>query len=96
MRILISVFVLSLLAACSTTGFSKYSKVVGPFKVVGQGPTAEAARQDGFKKAIELDVDWIMNLGSDDLLHPSLLELYEKQNLHSARHEAPPEFRNTL
>jgi len=53
MRILISVFLLSLLTACSTTGFSKYSKVVGPFKVVGQGPTAEAARQDGFKKAIE-------------------------------------------
>jgi hypothetical protein len=53
MRILISVFILSLLAACSTTGFSKYSNIVGPFTVVGQGPTQEAARQDGFKKAIE-------------------------------------------
>jgi hypothetical protein len=35
----------------------------------------------GFRKAAKLDIDWIMNLGSDDLLHPDLIELYKKQNL---------------
>jgi len=53
MRILLSIILFTILSACSTTGFSKQSSIVGPFKVVGRGHSEESAKNDGFKKAIE-------------------------------------------
>ena len=53
MRTLLITFFCCILTACSTTGFSKHTSIVGPFNVVGTGSTQELARQDGFKKAIE-------------------------------------------
>jgi hypothetical protein len=53
MRILLSIILFTILSACSTTGFSKQSSIVGPFKVVGRGHSEESAKNDVFKKAIE-------------------------------------------
>lgn len=53
MRYITYLLVFAMLTACSTTGFSNKSSVVGPFKVVGRGHSEETAKQDGFKKAIE-------------------------------------------
>lgn len=53
MRTLFVLTICFILAACSTTGFSKHTDIVGPFNVVGRGHSEETARQDGFKKAIE-------------------------------------------
>ena len=53
MRTLFVLTICFILTACSTTGFSKHTTIVGPFLVVGKGSTEESARQDGFRKAIE-------------------------------------------
>ena len=53
MRSLLTIIFCFILTACSTTGFSKHTNIVGPFTVIGRGPTEESARQDGFRKAIE-------------------------------------------
>lgn len=53
MRHFIYLLIIGMLAACSTTGFSNRSSIVGPFKVTGTGTSEEFAKQDGFKKAIE-------------------------------------------
>ena len=52
MRYLITLFVACVLTACATTD-SKTS-IKGPYVVVGIGKTEELARQDGFKKAVEM------------------------------------------
>ena len=53
MHSLFTIIFCFILTACSTTGFSKHTNIVGPFTVIGTGPTEESARQDGFRKAIE-------------------------------------------
>ena len=53
MRTLFTILLVSLVAACSTTGFSNRENLRGPFTVVGIGHSEELARRDGFKKAVE-------------------------------------------
>jgi hypothetical protein len=53
MRNLLTLTLFVILSACSTTGFSKQTSIVGPFRVVGKGVSQESAKHDGFRKAIE-------------------------------------------
>lgn len=53
MRTLLTLCLLSLVTACSTTGFSNRENVRGPFTVVGTGHSEELAKRDGFRKAVE-------------------------------------------